>query len=108
MTTSLTGKAALVIGGSRGIGAAIAIRLAAEGANVALTYANSPKKAEAVVASIVSAGGRAVALRADSGDPAAVKKAVADASRRSDASISWSTVRAWSSRTDRPGHPRGL
>jgi 3-oxoacyl-[acyl-carrier protein] reductase len=80
MTTTskpLTGKVALVTGGSRSIGAAIAKRLAADGASVALTYSASPQKAAAVVAEIEQAGGRALALAADAGDPVAVRSAVA-------------------------------
>lgn len=72
----LTGKMALVTGGSRSIGAAIAKRLAADGAAVAITYSASPEKAEAVVASIRASGGRALAIQADAGDPAAVRAAV--------------------------------
>ncbi|KVK70168.1 hypothetical protein L905_27760, partial [Agrobacterium sp. TS43] len=76
-TLSLTGKTALVTGGSRSIGAAIAKRLAADGAAVAITYSASPDKAAAVVAEIDAAGGRAIAIQADAGDPAAVRAAVA-------------------------------
>jgi 3-oxoacyl-[acyl-carrier protein] reductase len=72
----LTGKAALVTGGSRGIGAAIARTLAERGADVAITYANAADKAEAVVAKIEAAGRRGLALRADSIDPEAVVRAV--------------------------------
>lgn len=75
----LTGKVALVTGGSRSIGAAIARRLAADGAAVAITYSASPDKAEAVVASIRATGGRAAAVHADAGDPEAVRAAVAKA-----------------------------
>lgn len=62
---SLHGKTALVIGGSRGIGAAIAKQLGAKGADVALTYAKSADAAHDVVAAIEAAGGRARALQAD-------------------------------------------
>ncbi|WP_437998349.1 3-oxoacyl-ACP reductase family protein [Sorangium sp. So ce185] len=75
---TLKGKVALVTGGSRGIGAAIARRLAREGAAVAITYAASPAKADEVVGAIEAAGGKAIAVRADSGDAEAVKSAVAE------------------------------
>ncbi|SOY61115.1 SDR family oxidoreductase [Cupriavidus taiwanensis] len=77
-TLPLAGKIALVTGGSRSIGAAIARRLAADGAAVALTYSASPDKAANVVREIEAAGGRAIALAADAGDAAAVRRAVAD------------------------------
>lgn len=77
-TKKLAGKVAVVTGGSKGIGAAIARRLAADGAAVALTYAASPQKADEVVRSIEAAGGRAFAIRADSTDAEAVKKAVTE------------------------------
>lgn len=73
----LAGKVALVTGGSRSIGAAIAKRLAADGAAVALTYSSSPVRASEVVRGIEQAGGKAVAIEADAGDPAAVRAAVA-------------------------------
>jgi 3-oxoacyl-[acyl-carrier protein] reductase len=69
-------KVAIVTGGSRGIGAAIAKRLAADGASVAITYAKSPDAAAAVVKAIESAGGKAIALQADATDSAAVRSAV--------------------------------
>ncbi|MGN9758092.1 3-oxoacyl-ACP reductase family protein [Streptomyces sp. SD31] len=71
MTTTygtLHGKIALVTGGSRGIGAATALRLAREGADVAVTYVSGKEAAEEVVRAVQSLGRRAVALRADAGD----------------------------------------
>ena len=78
MTTPLAGKVALVMGGSRGIGAAIAKRLAREGASVGLTYVGSEQKAHEVVAAIEAEGQRAIAIRADSADPEAVRNAVSE------------------------------
>ncbi|CAB3773869.1 oxidoreductase [Burkholderia sp. MSh2] len=74
--TRLQGKRALVTGGSRGIGAAIAQRLAADGADVAITYEKSAERAQAIVAGIEAMGRRSVAIQADSADPAAVRDAV--------------------------------
>jgi 3-oxoacyl-[acyl-carrier protein] reductase len=76
---NLTGKAALVTGGSRGIGAAIAKRLAAEGAGVALTYTRGAEAAAAVVKEIEAAGGRAIAIQADAADAKAAVAAVEQA-----------------------------
>ena len=76
MSQSLKGKVALVTGGSRGIGAAIAKRLATDGASVAITYAKDASSASAVVKEIESAGGKAVAIQADAADTEAVKDAV--------------------------------
>jgi len=76
MAKKLEGKAALVTGGSRGIGAAIARRLAAEGANVAITYTKGAEAAASVVKEIERAGGKAVAIQADSADAKASKAAV--------------------------------
>jgi 3-oxoacyl-[acyl-carrier protein] reductase len=77
MPKKLEGKIALITGGSRGIGAAIAKRLAADGASVAITYAKDASSAAAVVKAIEGNGGRAVAIQADSVDAAAIKEAVA-------------------------------
>ncbi|RPE79764.1 SDR family NAD(P)-dependent oxidoreductase [Vulcaniibacterium tengchongense] len=72
----LAGKVALVTGGSRGIGAAIARKLAEDGADVALTYVNSEAQAQRVAAAVQAHGRRGLALRADSADPDAVAAAV--------------------------------
>jgi 3-oxoacyl-[acyl-carrier protein] reductase len=76
---SLAGKVAFVQGGSRGIGAAIAKRLAQDGAAVAFTYVSSPDKAKEVAEAIETTGGRSLAIRADSADANAVKQAIAQA-----------------------------
>ena len=76
MTRKLAGKIALITGGSRGIGAAIAKRLAADGASVAITYARDASAASAVVKAIELDGGKAVAIQADAADAEAVKAAV--------------------------------
>lgn len=78
---NLSGKVAFVTGGSRGIGAAIAKRLAAEGAQVAITYANAAQKADEVVTGIEANGGRAIALQADNQDEAAISAAIDEAAR---------------------------
>jgi NAD(P)-dependent dehydrogenase (short-subunit alcohol dehydrogenase family) len=75
--TGLSGKVALITGGSRGIGAAIATRLAAAGADVAVTYHRRPESAQEVTDQIKAVGGRGLAVHADSADPEAIAGAVA-------------------------------
>ena len=72
----LDGKRALVTGGSRGIGASIALTLAEKGADVAISYEHSGDRAAQVVAAIEAKGRKAIAIRADSADPAAVRKLI--------------------------------
>jgi len=72
----LTGKTAFVTGGSRGIGAAVVRRLAAEGARVAFTYVQSRDGAEALSQEVAALGGTALPLQADSADAAALAEAI--------------------------------
>jgi len=74
--SSLAEKVAVVTGGSRGIGAAIAKRLAADGAKVAITYAKDHAAAAAVIAAIQRKGGTAIAIQADAADAKAVQSAI--------------------------------
>ncbi len=77
--TNLQGRRALVTGASRGIGAEIVRRLAADGASVAFTYGRSSAEAEKLVAEVTGNGGKAVAIQADSADAGEVAKSVDDA-----------------------------
>ncbi|MFF9645219.1 glucose 1-dehydrogenase [Kitasatospora aureofaciens] len=82
MLKVVEGKAAVVTGGSRGIGRAIVERLAREGADVVLGYANDRAAAEAVVGAVAAAGGRAWAVRADLGEAGAAEQLMAAAEER--------------------------
>ncbi|TYB92182.1 3-oxoacyl-ACP reductase FabG [Micromonospora sp. WP24] len=81
-TKTLAGKVAIVTGGSRGIGAGIAQRLAEAGATVAITYNSSAEQAQTVAKSIGEAGGSAVALRVDAADREAVRAGIAEVVER--------------------------
>ncbi|MCW6006189.1 3-oxoacyl-ACP reductase FabG [Micromonospora sp. CPCC 205371] len=76
MSNALDGKVAFVTGGGRGIGAAVALRLAQDGADVALTFQQNRQRADDVVDRITASGRRAIAVQADSADPAAVAGAI--------------------------------
>jgi 3-oxoacyl-[acyl-carrier protein] reductase len=81
MSKKLAGKVAVVTGASKGIGASIALHLAAEGAAVVVNYASSKDGAERVVAEIVGGGGKAVAVRANLAEEADVRRLFAEAKR---------------------------
>jgi NAD(P)-dependent dehydrogenase (short-subunit alcohol dehydrogenase family) len=87
MSKPLENKLALVTGSSRGIGAAIAIRLAAEGAHVIVNYAASPARAEQVVSEITKAGGHAEAVKADLSTVEGTKKLAASVDKVFGASL---------------------
>lgn len=76
ITSTLAGKVALVTGGSRGIGAAVVMRLAKEGADVVFSYSASPQRAEQVAAAVKALGRRAVAIQADQGKTSEVEELV--------------------------------
>lgn len=103
----LAGKRALVTGGGRGIGAAIARRLAAEGAAVAVNYVADAASADALVRELTEAGHRAVAFRADVEDPAQTQDLVKRVRAEFGGSICWratpgSNTSALSNRSPRP------
>jgi len=77
--SDLAGKRALVTGGSRGIGAAIAVALAEKGADVAITFERSADRAAQVVGAIEATGRKGFAIQADSADPASIKRSVREA-----------------------------
>jgi NAD(P)-dependent dehydrogenase (short-subunit alcohol dehydrogenase family) len=77
MSSSLSGKRALVTGASRGLGKAIALSLARAGADVAITFEKSVEKAQAVADDIRALGRNGVAIQADSASPQAIRAAVA-------------------------------
>jgi 3-oxoacyl-[acyl-carrier protein] reductase len=77
MPKILSGKVALITGGSRGIGAAIVRRLARDGASVAFTYGVSEDRAKMLAAEVEAVGGKVLPVKADSADAEAVKRAVA-------------------------------
>src|SRR5262245_21391664 len=81
MSQRLKGKVAVVTGASKGIGAAIAVHLAAEGAAVVVNYAASKAGADRVVGEITGSGGRAIAVQADVSKPAEIRRLFAEAKK---------------------------
>ena len=92
MTKKLSGKVALVTGGSRGIGAASARALADEGADVAISYVASPDKAEAVVADLKARGVNARAYKADQASSGRRRSSSSTMSRRISATLTSSST----------------
>jgi 3-oxoacyl-[acyl-carrier protein] reductase len=82
VSATVAPRVAIVFGGSRGIGAAIASRLARDGFDVALTYISRPDRASDLLSAIEDIGRRAIAVRADNADPAAIRNAVAETVQR--------------------------
>ena len=89
MSKKLEGKVALITGGSRGIGAGIAKRLAGDGASVAITYTKGADAAAVVVKEIERGGGKALAIQADATDAGAVNAAVEKTAATFAGSTSW-------------------
>ena len=81
MSVSLDGKTALITGGSRGIGRAIAERLAADGAAIVINYARSERLAQEVVKAITAKGGKAMGIQADVSKPAEVRRLFSEAEK---------------------------
>ena len=81
MSLSLNGKTALITGGSRGIGRAIAERLAADGAAIVINYARSEQLAQEVVKAITAKGGKAIGIQADVSKPAEVRRLFSEAEK---------------------------
>lgn len=79
---TLEGKVALIVGGTRGIGAAVSRRLAAEGASIAMVYASREEEAQAIARSLAEAGTETLALCADAGDSKALEEAIGEAAER--------------------------